>query len=68
MNILMTTIFDIPHEGGLSTHVLTLKNGLEELGHNVDILSFSSMNPILKKFMHKRQDIYLIRFKKEKDR
>ncbi|WP_339229709.1 glycosyltransferase family 4 protein [Aeribacillus sp. FSL K6-2833] len=49
MNILMTTIFDIPHEGGLSTHVLTLKNGLEELGHNVDILSFSSMNPILKK-------------------
>ena len=29
MNILITTIFRYPHEGGLSTHVSTLKSGLE---------------------------------------
>ena len=29
MNILITTIFAYPHEGGLSTHVSTLKKGLE---------------------------------------
>ncbi|WP_071460837.1 glycosyltransferase family 4 protein [Bacillus massilinigeriensis] len=49
MKILITTIFQYPHEGGLSTHVATLKKGLEELGHTVDILSFSDMNPLFRK-------------------
>ncbi|MDL4838885.1 glycosyltransferase family 4 protein [Aquibacillus rhizosphaerae] len=44
MNILLTTIFDFPHTGGLSTHVDTLKKGLEEQGHKVDVLSFSDVN------------------------
>lgn len=49
MKILITTIFDYPHEGGLSTHVSTLKKGLEERGHQVDVLSFSNINPLLRK-------------------
>ncbi|QWC22598.1 glycosyltransferase family 4 protein [Bacillus haikouensis] len=49
MNILITTIFDYPHEGGLSTHVATLKNGLEARGHKVDVLSFTQLNPLLRK-------------------
>lgn len=43
MNILLTTVFDYPHLGGLSTHVQTLKNGLEAQGHQVDVLSFSNL-------------------------
>ncbi|AOL35803.1 glycosyltransferase family 4 protein [Geobacillus sp. LEMMJ02] len=42
MNILLATIFEYPHEGGLSTHMTILKKGLEERGHSVDVLSFSS--------------------------
>lgn len=42
MKILLATIFSYPHEGGLSTHMTTLKKGLEERGHSVDVLSFSS--------------------------
>ncbi|MDQ0160532.1 glycosyltransferase family 4 protein [Alkalibacillus salilacus] len=41
MKILISTIFDYPHEGGLSTHITTLKKGLIEHGHEVDILSWS---------------------------
>jgi len=44
MNILLSTIFDYPHAGGLSTHVTTLKSGLEKRGHSVDIVSFSQMS------------------------
>ncbi|GGF31106.1 hypothetical protein GCM10010954_32840 [Halobacillus andaensis] len=43
MNILITTIFNYPHEGGLSSHITTLKKGLEEEGHVVDVLSFSDL-------------------------
>lgn len=43
MKILITTIFDYPHAGGLSTHVTTLKAGLEARGHEVDVLSFSDL-------------------------
>ena len=43
MRIMITTIFDYPHTGGLSTHVSTLKAGLEELGHEVDVVSFSDL-------------------------
>lgn len=43
MRIMITTIFDYPHTGGLSTHVATLKAGLEERGHEVDVVSFSDL-------------------------
>ena len=49
MNILITTIFRYPHEGGLSTHVSTLKSGLEARGHKVDVLSFNDLNPFSRK-------------------
>ena len=51
MKILITTIFKYPHEGGLSTHVATLKKGLEQRGHHVDVLSFSDMNPFARKLL-----------------
>ncbi|MGE7875995.1 glycosyltransferase family 4 protein [Peribacillus muralis] len=50
MNILITTIFEYPHEGGLSSHITTLKKGLISRGHTVDVLSFSQF-PLLKKKM-----------------
>ncbi|MCP8970686.1 glycosyltransferase family 4 protein [Ectobacillus ponti] len=43
MKILITTVFEYPHTGGLSTHVQTLKNGLEGFGHTVDVISFSDL-------------------------
>jgi glycogen synthase len=49
MRVLLTTIFDYPHEGGLSTHMSTLKNGLEARGHQVDVLSFTELNPVIRK-------------------
>ena len=51
MKVLITTIFKFPHEGGLSTHVVTLKKGLEQRGHQVDVLSFSDMNPLARKLL-----------------
>jgi len=46
MKVLIATVYDIPHAGGLSVHVETLKAGLESLGHEVDILSFSDVFPL----------------------
>ncbi|WP_170008282.1 glycosyltransferase family 4 protein [Bacillus fonticola] len=43
MNILLATVFDYPHAGGLSTHVTTLKAGLEARGHVVDVVSISDV-------------------------
>ncbi|MFB1082161.1 glycosyltransferase family 4 protein [Jeotgalibacillus sp. JSM ZJ347] len=43
MKILLTTANDYPHLGGLSTHMTTLKAGLESRGHEVDILSFTDV-------------------------
>lgn len=51
MKILLTTVFDYPHPGGLSTHVTTLKAGLEARGHEVHILSFSDISPLNQKLM-----------------
>ena len=51
MNILITTIFNYPHEGGLSSHITTLKKGLMSRGHNVDILSFSQLPPFKRKML-----------------
>ena len=45
MKILLATAYDYPHIGGLSTHVTTLKAGLEARGHEVDVLSFSNTCP-----------------------
>ena len=66
MKILLTTIFDIPHVGGLSTHVLTLKDGLESNGHTVDIFSFSDMNPFIKKAVAQAPGFLLNKWKKGK--
>lgn len=49
MKILIATAYDYPHAGGLSTHVTTLKAGLEERGHEVDVLSFSNVPPVVRK-------------------
>lgn len=43
MKILLATSYDYPHLGGLSTHLATLKTGLEHRGHTVDIVSFSDV-------------------------
>lgn len=66
MKILITTIFDYPHEGGLSTHVSTLKKGLEERGHQVDVLSFSNINPLLRKVYAQAPGFIINKVKKEK--
>ncbi|UII55688.1 glycosyltransferase family 4 protein [Cytobacillus spongiae] len=49
MKILIATAYDYPHAGGLSTHVTTLKAGLEERGHEVDVLSFTNVPPVVRK-------------------
>lgn len=43
MKILLVTSYDYPHLGGLSTHMTTLKTGLEARGHQVDTLSFTDV-------------------------
>ena len=59
MRILIATIFEYPHEGGLSTHVTTLKKGLEEQGHHVDIISGSDFSKT-KKLLMARTPGYLL--------
>lgn len=66
MNILITTIFAYPHEGGLSTHVSTLKKGLEVRGHKVDVLSFTDMNPLSRKVFTQAPGFLLNKVKKGK--
>ncbi|WP_423799692.1 glycosyltransferase family 4 protein [Neobacillus sp. SAB-20_R2A] len=66
MKILITTIFEYPHEGGLSTHVSTLKSGLEAKGHQVDVLSFSDMNPLFRKVYSQAPGYLLNRVSKGK--
>lgn len=39
LRILITTYWDYPAVGGLQNYITTLKNGLEKLGHSVDIVS-----------------------------
>ena len=38
MKILLVTIFLIPHVGGLWKYMLQIKQGLEALGHEVDMV------------------------------
>ena len=41
MDILIATIFRIPHVGGLSTHVQLLIDGLRKRGHNVRLIDLA---------------------------
>ncbi|MBD7909122.1 glycosyltransferase family 4 protein [Sporosarcina gallistercoris] len=43
MKILLATVYDYPHLGGLSVHLTTLKAGLESRGHEVDVVSFTDV-------------------------
>ena len=37
--ILIATFWDYPHTGGLSNYITTLRAGLQDLGHKVDVIS-----------------------------
>ncbi|MCH6264775.1 MULTISPECIES: glycosyltransferase family 4 protein [Neobacillus] len=39
LRILMTTFWEYPFVGGLQNYIAALKSGLEDLGHQVDVLS-----------------------------
>lgn len=43
MKILLATVFEYPHTGGLSTHINMLSRALTALGHQVDVVSMSSL-------------------------
>ena len=64
MKILMATAYDYPHIGGLSTHVSTLKAGLEARGHEVDVLSFSNTSPMMRKLYTQGPSFVLNKVKK----
>ncbi|RLQ96829.1 glycosyltransferase family 4 protein [Falsibacillus albus] len=66
MKVLIATAYDYPHAGGLSTHVTTLKAGLESLGHEVDVLSFSNVPPTLRKVYAQGPSFLLNKVKKGK--
>jgi glycosyltransferase involved in cell wall biosynthesis len=66
MKILITTVFDYPHAGGLSTHVTTLKAGLEARGHEVDVLSISDVPGWQSKFIARGPSFVLNKVKKGK--
>jgi glycosyltransferase involved in cell wall biosynthesis len=66
MKILLATAYDYPHAGGLSTHVTTLKAGLESLGHEVDVLSFSNVSPLVQNIYAKGPSYLLNKVKKGK--
>lgn len=62
MKILLATIFDYPHTGGLSTHMTTLKSGLESQGHEVDIISFSEVPGWKRQFLVRGPGFFMNRF------
>lgn len=64
MKILIATAYDYPHAGGLSTHVATLKAGLEERGHEVDVLSFSDIPSVERKLFAQGPSFILNKVKK----
>lgn len=66
MKILIATAYDYPHAGGLSTHVTTLKAGLEERGHQVDVLSFTDVPPVMRKLYAQGPSFVLNKMKKGK--
>lgn len=66
MKVLIATAYDYPHAGGLSVHVDTLKAGLESLGHEVDVLSFSDVSPVSRKILAQGPSYILNKIKKGK--
>ncbi len=66
MKILIATAYDYPHAGGLSTHVTTLKAGLEARGHEVDVLSFTNVPPVMRKLYAQGPSFVLNKMKKGK--
>ncbi len=66
MKILIATAYDYPHAGGLSVHVDTLKAGLEAMGHEVDVLSFSDVSPVSRKLLAQGPSYLLNKLKKGK--
>lgn len=59
MKILLVTSYDYPHLGGLSTHMTTLKTGLEARGHTVDTLSFTDV-PKWKQYLIARGPSFIL--------
>ncbi|MED1741307.1 glycosyltransferase family 4 protein [Bacillus swezeyi] len=47
MKILLATYWNIPHVGGVWTYMVQLKEKLESLGHEVDLLGFGDDNSIV---------------------
>ncbi|WP_050616534.1 glycosyltransferase family 4 protein [Bacillus testis] len=66
MKVLIATAYDYPHAGGLSVHVDTLKAGLESLGHEVDVLSFSDVSPLSRKILAQGPSFILNKLSKGK--
>ncbi|MDF0726044.1 glycosyltransferase family 4 protein [Cytobacillus sp. S13-E01] len=66
MRILIATAYDYPHAGGLSVHVATLKAGLEERGHEVDVLSFTDVPPVMRKLYAQGPSFVINKVKKGK--
>ncbi|KAA9015481.1 glycosyltransferase family 4 protein [Niallia endozanthoxylica] len=64
MKILIATAYEYPHIGGLSTHVTTLKAGLEARGHEVDVLSFSNIQPVVRKLYAQGPSFVINKIKK----
>ena len=64
MKILLATAYEYPHIGGLSTHVATLKAGLEARGHEVDVLSFSNIHPAVRKLYAQGPSFVMNKLKK----
>jgi glycogen(starch) synthase len=64
MKILLATSYDYPHLGGLSTHLATLKTGLENRGHTVDIVSFSDVPAWKRNFIARGPAFILNKIKK----
>ena len=46
----------------MSTHITTLKNGLEKRGHEVDVLSFTDIAPFKKKLVAQMPGFFLNKF------
>jgi len=64
MKILIATSYEYPHVGGLSTHVTTLKAGLEAKGHQVDVLSFATIPAIMRLLYARGPSFILNKWKK----
>ena len=67
LRILITTFWDYPAVGGLQNYISTLKNALEELGHQVDVISPNLfpkevVSPLKKKLIIETEQFYLERY------